>query len=182
LHWTDTMQVMAASGVFNVITIVISVVSLSVSGTLALRQMRAAKDGYALPVVLDVFSTFRTESYTDAERYVLHQLGSDFPDPIPYSELPMSARSQLWRVAGLYDDLASLVAHGVVSESLVVGSRGNTVVRVWKVLRPFVEKDRQQRGSNAFVYLEDLAARASRTPPAEVHKRLHLLRYRERVQ
>jgi hypothetical protein len=173
---------MAAGAIFNVITIVISVISLAVSGTLALRQMRAAKDGYALPVVLNVFSTFRTESFVDAERYVLHQLGSDFPNPIPYSDLPMSARSYLWKVAGLYDDLANLVAHGVVSEALVVGSRGNTVIRVWEVLQPFVEQDRQQRGSNAFVYLEDLAARASRTPPAEVHKRLHLLRYRGRAQ
>jgi hypothetical protein len=167
--------------ILNVITIVISIVSLGVSGTLAIRQMRTAKDGYALPVVLHVFSAFRTESHVASERYVLHQLGTDFPVPIPYSDLPLSARSQLWGVAGLYDDLANLVAHGVVSEALVVGSRGNTVIRVWEALQPFVELDRRQYGSNAFVYLEDLAARATRSPPAEVHKRLHLLRYRARA-
>jgi len=107
LHRIDTIRAMAAGAIFNAVTIVISIVSLAVSGTLAIRQMRTAKDGYALPVVLDVFSTFRTESYVDAERYVLHQLENDFPISIPYSDLPMSARSQLWRVAGLYDDLAS---------------------------------------------------------------------------
>jgi hypothetical protein len=163
--------------VITVITIAISIISLAVSGTLALRQMRTATDGYALPVVLNVFSQFRTQEFFDAQQYVFHQLNREFEEPTAYTELPLEARSQVRAVAGLYDDLGKLVAHGIVREELVIGSNGTQARRIWEAVEPFVLEERRKRKSNLWIYLEDLAYRSTRTPPASIYAKLKLHRY-----
>lgn len=160
-----------------VITIIISVTSLAVSGVLALRQMRTATDGYALPVVLDVFGRFRTQEFFEAQQYVWYQLNQDFPEPIAYTELPLESRSKVRTVAGLYDDLGKLVAHRIIREELIIGSNGVAVRRIWEAVEPFVLKEREKRKSNLWIYLEDLAYRVERTPPAMIYQRLNLHRY-----
>jgi len=163
--------------VITVITIAISVTSLAVSGVLTLRQMRTATDGYALPVVLNVFSQFRSQEFFEAQQYVLYQLNKDFPEAAAYTALPLEARSQVRAVAGLYDDLGKLVAHGIVKEELVIGSNGIHARRIWEAVEPFVLEERRQRKSNLWIYLEDLAYRSTRTPPATIHAKLKLHRY-----
>jgi hypothetical protein len=161
----------------TVVPIAISVVSLAVSGVLALRQMRTATDGYALPVVLNVFSQFRSHEYFEAQQYVWYQLNRDFEQPIAYTELPLAARSKVRTVAGLYDDLGKLVAHGIIREELIIGSNGVAARRIWEAVQPFVLEERRKRKSNLWIYLEDLAYRTTRTPPATIHAKLKLHRY-----
>ena len=163
------------------ITIAISITSLAVSGVLTLRQVRTATDGYALPVVLNVFSQFRSQEFFEAQQYVFYQLNKDFPEVAAYTALPLEARSQVRAVAGLYDDLGKLVAHGIVKEELVIGSNGMHARRIWEAVEPFVLEERRQRKSNLWIYLEDLAYRASRTPPATIHAKLNLHRYATRI-
>lgn len=159
------------------ITIILSIVSLAVSGMLALRQLRTATDGYALPVVLNVFSQFRSQEFFEAQQYVFYQLNRDFEEPIAYTQLPLESRSKVRAVAGLYDDLGKLVAHRIIREELIIGSNGVAVRRIWEAVEPFVLKERQKRKSNLWIYLEDLAYRVVQTPPATIHERLKLHRY-----
>lgn len=161
--------------VVSIVTVVISVVSLAVSGVLVLRQMRIARDGYALPVVLDMFGKLRTDEYFAADQYVLHKFRAEVPDVVALTALPTATRAHLRVICGLYDDLGKLVAHGIVSEELVVGSRGDSVTRVWDIVAPFVYEERRVKGTHLWIYLEDLAARAARTPAAEIHAKLGLL-------
>ncbi|MDR7275991.1 DUF4760 domain-containing protein [Catenuloplanes atrovinosus] len=161
-------------------TIVISVVSLGVSASLALRQVRTASDGYALPVVLNVFSQFRTQEFFDAQQYVFYQLHQDFAQPIPFNDLPVEPRSHLRMVAGLYDDLGKLVAHGIIKEELVIGSNGVQARRIWEAVEPYVLAERHKNRSGLWIYLEDLAYRTTRNPPSAVHAKLKLHRYPSR--
>ncbi|BAL88265.1 hypothetical protein AMIS_30450 [Actinoplanes missouriensis 431] len=157
------------------ISIAISVVSLVVSGTLALRQTRTTMDGYALPVVLQVFSRFRTQEFFDAQQFIFDELPRR---PVePYTDLPLEVRSHLRMVGGLYDDLGKLVAHGIVKEELIIGSNGSQARRIWEAIEPFVRAERDKRNSNLWIYLEDLAYRTTRKPPAAIHEKLNLHPY-----
>ena len=168
---------MDAKTVITVVTIAISLASLAVSGWLAIRQLRTAVDGYALPVVLGVFSQFRTQEFFDAQQFVFDDLNRDFDERTAYTDLPLAAQAQIRMVAGLYDDLAKLVAHGIVREELVIGSNGVQARRIWEAVEPFVLAERRKRSSNIWIYLEDLAYRSARTPPPVIHAKLGLHRY-----
>ncbi|MEU4562734.1 hypothetical protein AB0F72_30520 [Actinoplanes sp. NPDC023936] len=166
---------MDARTAISLISIAISVVSLIVSGTLALRQTRTTMDGYALPVVLQVFSRFRTQEFFDAQQFIFDKLPRQ---PVqPYTDLPLEVRSQLRMVGGLYDDLGKLVAHGIVKEELIIGSNGSQARRIWEAIEPFVRAERDKRNSNLWIYLEDLAYRTTRKPPATIHEKLKLHPY-----
>lgn len=168
---------MNAALVISIITVVISVLSLAVSGGLVLRQTRIARDGYALPVVLDVFAKFRTEEFFSSYQYVLYRFRDEFPEPVPVTSLPHEARTHLRNVGGLYDDLGKLVAHGIIREELVIGGRGDSVIRVWDIIVPYVYADRRLKTPNLWIYLEDLAARSARNPAAAIHAKLRLGSY-----
>ena len=166
---------MDATTAISLASIAISVVSLIVSGTLALRQTRTTMDGYALPVVLQVFSRFRTQEFFDAQQFVFDELPRQ---PVqPYTDLPLETRSQVRMVGGLYDDLGKLVAHGIVKEELIIGSNGPQARRIWETVEPFVRAERNKRNSNLWIYLEDLAYRTTRKPPAAIHEKLKLHQY-----
>ena len=166
---------MDAKTAVSLVSIAIAVVSLIVSGMLAFRHTRTTMDGYALPVVLQVFSRFRTQEFFDAQQYVFDELPGQQVQP--YTELPLEARSQVRMVGGLYDDLGKLVAHGIVSEELIIGSNGLQARRIWEAVAPFVRAERVKRNSNMWIYLEDLAYRTTRNPPATIHEKLKLHRY-----
>lgn len=168
---------MATETLVNLAAIVISVVSLAVSGLLAIRQNRTAAAGYALPVVLEIFDQFRTQEFFDARQYVFDRLNKDFDPPVAYSDLPEQARAKVRIVAGRYDDLGKLVAHGIVGEELIIGSNGTSIRRVWESVAPFVLDERRKAGTQTWRYLEDLACRANRTPPSAIYARLGLRRY-----
>jgi hypothetical protein len=171
----DYLGSVDAKTAISLISIAISVGSLIVSGTLALRQTRTTMDGYALPVVLQVFSRFRTQEFFDAQQFIFDELPQQ---PVrPYTDLSLEARSQLRMVGGLYDDLGKLVAHGIVKEELIIGSNGPQARRIWETIEPFVRAERDKRNSNLWIYLEDLAYRTTQKPPAVIHEKLKLHRY-----
>ncbi|MDQ0600804.1 hypothetical protein QF037_005149 [Streptomyces canus] len=72
------------------------------------------------------------------------------------------------RVSLFYDDVGKLVAHGVVEESLIIGSYGLNIVNMWDVLAPYIYKERILT-TKAMLYFEDLAARAKARPMESVH-------------
>lgn len=165
---------MGSEVVINVVAVVISVVSLTVSALLAVRQNRTASAGYSLPVVLEIFDQFRTPEFFEARQYIYEQLNKEFEDPVPYTDLPPGVRAKVRIVGGRYDDLGKLVAHGVVNEELIIGSNGTAVRRVWEAIAPFVYEERRKSGALTWAYLEDLAGRARRNPPHAIYAKLGL--------
>lgn len=161
----------------NLLAIVISVVSLTLSVALAIRQNRTASAGYALPIVLEIFEQFRTPEFFNARQYIYDRLGNDFDPPVAYTDLPEDARAKVRIVAGRYDDLGKLVAHGIVSEELIIGSNGTAIRRVWESVAPFVLAERRKSDALTWRYLEDLAYRAARRPPKLVYAKIGLRQY-----
>lgn len=166
----------------NFITLAISVVALTTTMFLTLRQIRLATFANHLPVVLEAFKETRGEAWLDAEDYVLNRLASEHPADGGWHNLPEPARSHVTKIALFYDDLGKVVAHGVINQSLVIGSYGTNIVLLWDALAPYVYSDRHAHGTHSWVYFEDLAVRTASTHPQEVYRSLGLKYRRPRQE
>jgi len=158
----------------DVLALVISLIALTVSAYLAARQTKTAAAGYALPVVLEVFDQFRTPEFFTARQYVYHRLNVEFDPPVALVDLPVDVQTTVRLVAGRYDDLGKLVAHGIIDEDLIIGSNGTATRKVWAAVKPFVLLDRRENNATTWCYLEDLARRVERRPPRDVYDKLRL--------
>jgi hypothetical protein len=155
------------------VTVALQAVSLTAIG-LTLRQIRLARGANHLPVVLDAFLHSRSAAWLEAEDYVLTKLTDEHAADGGCRGLPLPARTHAFTIGLFYDDLGKLVAHGMIDQSLVIGSYGTPIVRLWDALAPYVYGERQTHTQGFWVYFEDLAVRTAETPPSRVYAKLGL--------
>lgn len=165
---------MDATITLNLAALLISFLALIVPIPLALRQIRLSNGGNHLPVVLEAFKEFRNPAYLAAEKYLLHGLAQEHSVDCGCTGLPEPARTHAWTIGMFFDDLGKLVAHGIIDQSLVVGSFGMGIVRMWDALAPYVYQQRRAHDDHFWIYFEDLAARAAATPNTLVYDVLGL--------
>lgn len=160
--------------VLNLATLAISLTALVISILLTLRQIRVASGGIHLPVVLQAFNHSRSAAWFEAQEYVLTTLAQEHPADSGWRDLPEQARTYANTIGLFYDDLGKLVAHGVIDQSMVIGSYGTNIVRLWDALAPFVYTERRKHGLHFWIYFEDLAARTAFARPETVYADLRL--------
>ncbi|MEV4297916.1 DUF4760 domain-containing protein [Microbispora rosea] len=165
---------MDATTALNVAALAISLTALVISVLLTLRQIRLASGGIHLPVVLEAFNHSRSATWFKAQEYVLTTLAREYQAERGWRGLPEQARSYANTIGLFYDDLGKLVAHGMIDQSLVIGSYGTNIVRLWDALAPYAYTERRKHGLHFWIYFEDLAARTASTPPASVYADLRL--------
>lgn len=166
---------MDATIALNLATLAISLTALGVSILVDVRQLRLASGGNHLPVVLDAFKETRSAAWFEAQEYVLTQLATEHRPDCGHRGLPAPARAHANAIGLFYDDLGKLVAHGMIGQSLVIGSYGTNIVRLWDALAPYVYTERRKHGLHFWIYFEDLAARTATTHPKVVYSELGLL-------
>lgn len=167
---------MDATIVLNLATLAISLTALVISILLTLRQIRVASGGNHLPVVLDAFRETRSAAWFEAQEYVLTALAKEHDADCGHRGLPAQARTHANTIGLFYDDLAKLVAHGMIDQSLVIGSYGTNIVRLWDALAPYVYTEREKHRLHFWIYFEDLAVRTAATHPNVVYTDLRLQR------
>jgi hypothetical protein len=99
-----------------------------------------------------------------------------------FDALPEDWRESAYAVGYFFDSLGVLVAHGIISEKLILGSTGTTVMRMWEILHPFIESERSWRASTyassispGFLrYFEHLVARNYELGGREAASRIQL--------
>lgn len=160
----------------NVVSIVLALAALTVSGRLAYRQVLVAERANNVPVVLELFARAREKDFVDTQVYARERLRLDQDPDAGFTGLPNELRHRLLHLTWFYDDLGKLVAHGIVSEDVVLGAFGAGVSRTWQALAPFVYGERTLRTTEFQAYFEDLAARAAIRSPADVHEALGMKR------
>lgn len=128
---------------------------------------------HVLPIVIQLFRETREPEFSKAIEYISTRLTAEHPSDQGYRALPSEVKRDIRRVSLFYDDVGKLVAHGVVEESLIIGSYGLNIVNMWDVLAPYIYKERILT-AKAMLYFEDLAARAKARPMESVHSRLRL--------
>jgi hypothetical protein len=160
--------------VLNLAALTISLTALVISILLTLRQLRLASGGNHLPVVLDGFKETRSAAWFEAQEYVLTELAKEHEPDCGHRGLPEQARTHANTIGLFYDDLGKVVAHGMIDQSLVIGSYGTNIVRLWDALAPYVYTERRKHGLHFWIYFEDLAARTAATHPEVVYADLRL--------
>lgn len=123
-----------------VAALVVSLCALVVSALIALEQRRLET---AQPVAYDVFRELRESAMK--RRNVVQGLR----DVSPQDGLDGISDPQLRRIAievsHNMDNLGMLVAHKLAKIDIVAGGAGDTVIRMWQVLGPFIEREREIR-------------------------------------
>lgn len=158
--------------VFNVATLVVSLVALVVSAIVGVRQIRLSDGGNQLPVVLEAFRESRAPGWLPANEYVLNTLATKCSPEHGHRGLPDEARVHTNAIGLFYDDLGKLVAHGVIDKDLVIGAYGTMIVRLWDALAPFVYTERRLYGLHFWIYFEHLAALTGQTDMDRVYRSL----------
>jgi hypothetical protein len=151
----------------------------------------ATERANSLPVASDVFNEFRSQSFRSHLSKVWSETPSDVPDG-GFGALPAGWRESAYEVAYFFEHLGILVAYELVPEDLIVDFSANAVVRSWRTLDPFIQKEREHRrqGSatagispNFVSHFEHLAVIATSGDSREnhiddsIHERLKLRKF-----
>lgn len=143
---------------------------------LTVWQIRVARGGNHLPVVLEAFKESRSPEWFRAQEYILSELALDHHPDCGWRGLPVPARAHVNTIGLFYDDLGKLAAHGMIGEKLIIGAYGQTITRLWDALAPYVYEERRAYMPHHWVYFEDLAVRAAKRGPEAVYAELGLRR------
>ena len=95
-----------------------------------------------------------------AQDYVRNSLTSACDPSLGISKLPDEARYSVRKVANFYTSLGALAALGLADERFVVSLLGNPADRSWKILEPYILRERDiQDNDDILAFYEDLIHR-----------------------
>jgi hypothetical protein len=150
---------MEASLAVSVASAVIAFGALVVSTLVSVQQVRQMRRQNLLPVVNDAFKEARTQEWFEARDWILHHLPQEHSADSGVSGLPPAAQDKVRSAGFFYDHLGVVVHHEIVKEDLVIGSFGHGLNEVWRVLEPYICRERQIREMDYMGFFEDLVCR-----------------------
>jgi hypothetical protein len=163
--------------VINILALVVAIVSLALSATLALRQLFMMRHANQLPMFVELNQEFRSQDFTESESFVLHKLATEASADNGVLLLPPEVLRHVNRLTTFYNILGALIIFKVAKESIIVPILGYRASRAWDALEPFILKEREIRGTPYFVcYFEDLVSRARANYPAVPAYKIQLRR------
>lgn len=124
--------------------VIISVLAVITSVAIGWRALRIARHSNAMPVLIDLFREHRSERLAEARQFVYF----DFPQidlSLGLDGLPEEKRTIVRDLAWFYDNLGTLVTHGVIDIEPVSGYLGQSVVIYWEIMEPLVLAERRKR-------------------------------------
>lgn len=157
---------MDAGTVTNVIALSVSVLALTLSTALAVRQLRttraSGRDANHTQVLLRLNGEYRGDEFQESEEYVLDRLAAEHDPELGIDLLPAEARRHVRRVGHYYADYGMLAALPTVDSERIVGVVHYRVRAAWAALEPWVRAERRARGSATYWrYFEHLACLAT---------------------
>ena len=130
-----------------------------------------------LPTVTEVFKEFNTPGFKDDLAYVCTRLRNEHPPTVAFDDLPDEPRRRVGHVADFFFTIGVLVSTGVVSEVIVAGYMGRSILRAWGSLEPYITLERTRRpDEHYYMFFENLAVVMTRNSPAKLNKRFKLAR------
>jgi hypothetical protein len=153
----------------SLIVSILAAVIAGASAAFAFRSEREARRANDI-AVLDFLREYRAAE--PSRRYVFRELAREQPSPLRIADLPDEPREHAFTVCHYLDHLGFLVDHRIVDQEGVAGLLGESVLRAWEVLAPYIRSERDARGTDYAAYFEDLAERIRRLDPASKRKQL----------
>ncbi|MGH3764651.1 MAG: DUF4760 domain-containing protein [Pseudonocardiaceae bacterium] len=157
------------SNLFGAVSLIIALTAVAVAVWQVRAHLVAIEKSNSLPVASAAFNEFRSQKF----RNHLFKVWRDAPSDVPeggFEALAEKWRESAYEVAYFFEHLGILVAYDLVPEELIVGFSSNAVVRSWRTLEPFIQKEREHRKQGAYTglspnfvsHFEHLAAIASK--------------------
>ena len=136
----------AAALSLNILALILSLAALAISAALALRQLRTMQQANLLPVVADFFQEFERQGLLQNFDYVTNELYTEYSPSLGFSRLPEPARTHITCLSNFNESLGMLVAHRVIDERVAISAFGSQCDRAWRLLEPFILREREIRG------------------------------------
>jgi len=156
---------MDAGTLTNAVALSVSVLALTMSTLLALRQLRTTRasgqDANHTQVLLRLNGEYRTDEFQASEEFVLERLAEEHDPELGIGRLPAEARRHVRRVGHYYADYGMLAALPTVDSDRIVGVVHFRVREAWVALEPYVKAERRDRGNSYWRYFEHLACLAA---------------------
>lgn len=151
---------MTASLVLSVIGLIISLAATGISVFLVGRQIRFQRHANEVPITISLGQEYRSEEFQRAQNYVLDSLSAKHTIELGVSALPVPDRDYVLRVVSFYTWLGGLVFFDLIDKEIIIGLLGNRIDRTWRVLEPYILREREVRNIPDFlVFYEDFVCR-----------------------
>ncbi|MEU4167814.1 hypothetical protein AB0F46_13115 [Streptomyces sp. NPDC026665] len=160
---------------FNIISLVMSVMALVASTWGVVRQIGRARADSDLAMTTEVLLThIRDPAFQRDQRWVLFELASHHSPDQGIDLLPGDAKYRAWNVAFVFESISIMMRFDIVNSEILTSLTHHRLMRTWEVLEPYIRAERARRGSVVFPFFEDAYATARRTDPEALHRRLGL--------
>ena len=134
------------SEVISLISIVIAIAALWVAVWQTRQGSKSSEVMNSSPIAADIWSEWRSEEF---RKHMLRVVGS--PSVAKGAErmedLPQDYRNSAYTVIYYFNQVGTLVAFDLVSESLIIGVLGSWIMHTWRVLEPLIIRERKHRAS-----------------------------------
>lgn len=156
----------------SVLSLILSGVAVLISLLYGRRQSVLAQQANALSVLIGLVQEFRSPEFVVHRDFIDHQMTNYASCPL--SSLPDDARSHARAVTQLFDNVGILVSFGLLDERMALSFLGDSAVRHWHSLEPYIRAERVRRNQEYQEFFEDFAVRAIVQPPSLIRAGLRL--------
>jgi hypothetical protein len=153
----------------NIVSLVSLFIAL-VAVCVAVWQVRASSRNdelsNELPIISEIMNEWRSTNFRSDVSYVLTRSPQTAKDG-GFRALPARWREPAYRVGYFLDYIGVLTSLDIISDELVISMVGTQIIQIWRVLEPFIERERQYRRdtyppgvpTGFLVYFEHIVAR-----------------------
>ena len=156
-------------------TLVIAIAAVVVSAVTVIivaLQVAEARKANALPATIDLFREYRSVEMEKARRLLADRLPHLDPAAGMHG-LPDDVAAAAAQVSQYLDNLGVLVARGLLDPGLAAGFLGDSILRMWRDLSPFIVRERELRTPRHYQqYFEHLAVTVQQVGPARARAKL----------
>ncbi|WP_327187021.1 DUF4760 domain-containing protein [Streptomyces sp. NBC_01334] len=158
----------------NVLPVVIAVTAIAIPTWLGMRQTRVSRHANNIQPMIALLAEFRSAAFHDQHDYVCARLQQEHAPDGGVRGLPHDAKAAFCNVVYYYQTLANLTVFRIVDEEVFLPLLRHRIVSVWQAARPYVERERELRGSDGSYLsaLEELASRTAELPHTYLHERI----------
>lgn len=161
----------------DLITLVVAIIALLISGYVAYRQIKLTKLSNSYPVVSEMFKEFRSLEFKEHLNYVTNTFLKDNKVELGINNLPEEVKSHVKIVSHFFDHLGVMVANNVADKNLVICYLGGAAEEVWNVLSLNIKFERDFRPNGLYQeFFENLVWEIKNNPPEKLIKKLSLRR------
>ncbi|MFJ3226770.1 hypothetical protein ACIPJS_25985 [Streptomyces sp. NPDC086783] len=160
---------------YNVISLVISLIALALSGFATIRQLRYARSASDMTLLLEVaLSATRDRGFQNDQRYVLTRLREEHLPDAGMDALPEQARTATRNVAFMYEYIGIMYALDMVDSRIALGIFHFRIRQVWETLEPYIRAERVARQAPFLPFFENMYIRSQDAPAEDILRSLGL--------